>query len=108
MAEKNNQLAVAKKVLRRIRRYWPGLILSLVLATVYAVLSLYIPILAGNAIDCIVDAGKVDFAQMGVHLRNILCRIASGGSVRIQRTQNSKGTARDRTAVRADHLSLSK
>ena len=72
MAEKNNQLAVAKKVLRRIRRYWPGLILSLVLATVYVVLSLYIPILAGNAIDCIVDAGKVDFAQMGVHLRNIL------------------------------------
>lgn len=70
----NNQLSVLKKVLLRIRRYWPGLVLSLLLATLYVVMTLYIPILVGNAIDCIVEAGRVDFVQMGVHLRNVaLC-----------------------------------
>ena len=29
----NNQLTILKKVLHRLRRYWPGLILSLILAT---------------------------------------------------------------------------
>ena len=78
MAEQNNQLAVLKKVLHRIRRYWPGLILSLLLATLYVVMTLYIPILVGNAIDCIVDAGRVDFALMGVHLRNVvICAVAA-------------------------------
>ena len=35
-----NQMQVAKKVLRRIRRYWPSLIASLVLATVYVAMTL--------------------------------------------------------------------
>ena len=69
-----NQMAVLKKVLQRIRRYWVGLVASLLLATLYVVMSLYIPILVGNAIDCIVDAGRVDFAAMGVYLGKIaLC-----------------------------------
>ena len=72
----NNQLSVLKKVLLRIRRYWPGLVLSLLLATLYVVMTLYIPILVGNAIDCIVEAGRVDFALMGEHLRNVtLCAV---------------------------------
>ena len=69
-----NQMAVLKKVLQRIRRYWVGLVASLLLATLYVVMSLYIPILVGNAIDCIVDAGRVDFAAMDVYLGKIaLC-----------------------------------
>lgn len=76
MADRNNQLAVLKKVIWRIRRYWMGLISSLVLATVYVVMTLYIPILVGNAIDCIVDAGKVDFARMGAYLREVLIFVA--------------------------------
>lgn len=76
MADRNNQLAVLKKVIWRIRRYWMGLISSLVLATVYVVMTLYIPILVGNAIDCIVDAGKVDFARIGAYLREVLICVA--------------------------------
>lgn len=68
----NNQMTVLKKVLRRIRRYWGSLIASLILATIYVVMTLYIPILVGNAIDCIVDAGRVDFAAMSVPLRGVL------------------------------------
>lgn len=79
MAEKKTQLAVLKKVLRRLRRYWPGLIFSMVLAALYVVMTLYIPILVGNAIDCIVDSGNVDFARMGIHLRNaLLCAVVAG------------------------------
>ena len=66
-----NQMAILRKVLRRIRRYWMGLVASLLLATLYVVMSLYIPILVGNAIDCIVDAGRVDFPAMWGYLRNV-------------------------------------
>ena len=66
-----NQMAILRKVLRRIRRYWVGLAASLLLATLYVVMSLYIPILVGNAIDCIIDAGRVDFAAMWGYLRNV-------------------------------------
>ena len=68
----NNQMTVLKKVLRRIRRYWGSLIASLILATIYVVMTLYIPILVGNAIDCIVDAGRVDFTAMSIHLRGVV------------------------------------
>ena len=66
-----NQMAILRKVLRRIRRYWVGLAASLLLATLYVVMSLYIPILVGNAIDCIIDAGRVDFTAMWGYLRNV-------------------------------------
>ena len=68
----NNQVIVLRKVLHRIRRYWGSLILSLLLATLYVVMTLYIPILVGSAIDCIVEAGRVDFAAMSVYLRGVL------------------------------------
>ena len=72
MANQKNQSSVMKKVVLRIKPYWPALIASLLLATVYVAMTLYIPILVGNAIDCIIDAGNVDFAAMGLHLRKIL------------------------------------
>ncbi len=64
--------AVFKKVLGRIRRYMPALLLSLLLAAVYVVMSLYIPILVGQAIDCIVDKGCVDFSSMAPILVKVL------------------------------------
>lgn len=67
-----DQMQVLKKVMHRIRRHWPALIASVILALVYVYMTLYIPILVGNAIDCIVDTGRVDFAAMVVYL----CRIA--------------------------------
>ena len=90
-----NQLTVLKKVLRRIRRYWPGLIASLLLATLYVVMTLYIPILVGNAIDCIVDAGCVDFATMGVHLRNVvICAVVAAISQWLMSEINNRMTYR--------------
>ena len=70
---------IFKKVLRRIRKYWLGILASIALATVYVVMTLYIPIQVGRAIDCIVAAGKVDFAKMWYYLRSVaLCAAAAG------------------------------
>ena len=66
-----DQMHILKKVLRRIRKHWAALIASVLLALVYVYMTLYIPILVGEAIDCIVDAGKVDFLLMSVYLRRI-------------------------------------
>ena len=77
----NNQLAILKKVLLRIRRYWPTLIAAILLATLNVVMTLYIPILVGNAIDCIVEAGRVDFPLMGEYLQKVLlCAIIAAFS----------------------------
>ena len=59
-----NQKSTLKKVLRYVRPYFPALIGSLLLALVFVVMSLYIPILVGQAIDFIVDEGLVDFAAI--------------------------------------------
>ena len=72
MADMNNRSETLRKILLRVRRYWPAMILSLVMATVYVAMSLYIPILAGRAIDCVIDAGQVDFAAIGKILGAIL------------------------------------
>ncbi len=84
-----------KKVLLRIRRYWAALILSLVLATVFVVMSLYIPILIGDAIDCIIDAGRVDFTAMGKKLLLVaLCTGIAGVSQWIMTQVNNRITFR--------------
>ena len=72
MAKQKLQKDVLGKVLARVRKFWPGLSASLILALVYVVLTLYIPIAVGDAIDCIVDAGKVDFSLISVYLRRVV------------------------------------
>lgn len=52
-----------KKVLRYIRRYTFWLIMSVLLAAATVAGTLYIPIIAGDAIDCIVEGG-VNFAKI--------------------------------------------
>ena len=99
----NNQTLVLKKVLHRIRRYWVSLIASLVLATVNVVMTLYIPILVGTAIDCIVDAGHVDFARMSVHLRNVLiCAVVAGAAQWLMSELNNRMTFRITRDIRND------
>ena len=76
---KETQTETLKKVLRRLKRYTPGILLSLVSAAVSVVMSLYIPVLIGRAIDCIVEAGHVDFGQMKGYLTGVVvCAVAAG------------------------------
>ena len=50
-----------KKVFSYMKHYLPLLILSLVLAAITVILTLYFPILTGQAIDLIIGKGSVDF-----------------------------------------------
>ncbi len=72
---KNSQLKTAGKVLSYIKKYGFLLALSLILATASVVLTLYVPVLIGRAIDCIIDAGNVDFDAIERYLRMILVMI---------------------------------
>lgn len=47
------------RVLRYIRRYWFQVVLSLILAGITVALTLYIPILTGNAVDLLLGQGLV-------------------------------------------------
>lgn len=62
-----------KKVLRYVSKYHFLIALSMILAVLTALLSLYVPILAGNAIDLLVGKGVVDFRKV----TQILVRIAA-------------------------------
>ncbi len=58
---KNNSGKTLLKVLKYIKRYIIWLILSVLLAAASVIGTLYIPVLIGEAIDCIIGAGQVDF-----------------------------------------------
>ena len=56
-----SQGVVLRRVLRYIKPHMPLLVLSLVLCLISVALTLYVPILVGQAVDCIVGQGQVDF-----------------------------------------------
>lgn len=73
------QTSTLKKVLRRLKPHTFAIALSLISAAVSVVMSLYIPVLIGRAIDCIVEAGKVDFSLMKGYLMGVaICALAAG------------------------------
>ena len=101
MADNHNRSAVLRKILLRVRRYWPAMILSLVMATVYVAMTLYIPILAGQAIDCIIDAGKVDLRAMsGVLTAILICTAVAALSQWVMNEMNNRVTYRVTRDVR--------
>lgn len=55
---------LCKKGTQKIKPYSFYLILALVSAIISVSLTLYIPVLTGNAIDNIIDKGNVDFASV--------------------------------------------
>ncbi len=55
---------VTRRLLSYVRPHMASFIISFVSAAISVTLQLYTPILIGQGIDCIVDAGKVDFAAL--------------------------------------------
>ena len=70
------QRAVLLRVMRYIRPHLSKLLLSLLLSLVTVALTLYVPILVGRAIDCIVGPGQVDFAALGSILTTLAVCVA--------------------------------
>ena len=56
--------ATFRTILRYLRPYFPLVVLSLLCALVSALAQLAVPYLVGQAIDCIVDAGHIDYERI--------------------------------------------
>lgn len=70
---------IIKRVIRYIGRYKYSFILSLILSLISTICTLYIPVLAGEAIDSIVGMGNVDFVRVGEILVKILVALLLAG-----------------------------
>ena len=66
------QMQALRKVFRRLKRYRLLLALSILFAAVTVALTLYVPVLVGEAIDLILGPGQVDFTGIAA----LLVRIA--------------------------------
>ena len=66
-----SQKETIRRVILYIHRYMFYFILSLLLAVITVALSLYVPVLTGDAVDCIVGKSQVDFAAIIVILKKI-------------------------------------
>ena len=58
---KTSSMSTLKKVLRYMKKYIPLLVISIFLALVTVAMTLYFPILTGEALDLIIEKGEVDF-----------------------------------------------
>ena len=95
MANKTGKTVVLGKILRRVRGYWPAMILSLLMAAIHVAMSLYTPILVGRAIDCMIEAGRVDFTAIAGILKQILiCTAVAAVSQWIMNEMNNRVTYR--------------
>ena len=111
---KDLSMQTLRKVLAVIRRYRLLLLVSILLAVLTVVLQLYVPVLFGDAVDRIVEPGKVDFAGLeGILLRilvMILAAAAGTWAMNIINNQLAFRTVRDirsRAIRRIQELPLS-
>lgn len=92
---KAGQKQTIAKVLRYIRKYCFYLAVSVIMATVTVTLTLYLPILTGDAIDLILDKGKVDFPGVFAILKRMACIIVLTAAAQwIMNVCNNKMTYR--------------
>ena len=73
---RSGQKETVLKVLQYIKKYWIYLALSILMAAITVILTLYLPILTGQVIDLIVDKGRVDFPGVFVILKKMGIAIA--------------------------------
>ena len=91
------------KVLRRVRKHWITLAFSLLLAAVNVVMSLYIPILVGQAIDGIISQGNVDLTLVLRCLQGVMiCACVAALSQWIMNELNNRITYRVTRDIRRE------
>ena len=78
MSRDKKQEAILRKVLRRIAPHWMLLAGTLLLALACVACQLYVPILVGRGVDCILGPGQVDFETLGTILLWIGLTAAAG------------------------------
>lgn len=86
------QTGTWKKVLSYISRYKVLLFITLLLAFVSVVLTLYIPIIVGNAIDLIVENGKISDRLLPLLWQTIILAVSAAGCQWLMNMINNKIT----------------
>ena len=69
---RSEQSETLKKVLRYLKQYWFFLALSFGLAAITVASTLYIPLLTGDAVDCVIGKGQVDFTGVFAVLKRMV------------------------------------
>ena len=69
---RSEQSETLKKVLRYLKRYGCVLALSFGLAAITVASTLYIPLLTGDAVDCVIGKGQVDFTGVFAVLKRMV------------------------------------
>lgn len=65
------------EIIRYSGKYWHYLLFSILLSAATVVLTLYVPVLIGDGIDCILGEGQVDFQKLGSYLLRIGISVAA-------------------------------
>ncbi len=73
--------SVLKQAVSYLKPYTLHTVASLVLSVIYVGLSLYVPILIGRAIDCIVKKGDVNFTKLASYLATAVVCIGAAALV---------------------------
>lgn len=93
MKKKTGQGKILKKVFRHLGRYRIFVVFSILLATVSVALTLYVPKLTGQAVDCIISAGQVDFpGVVEVMIRIGICTLVTALAQWLMNVCNNKMT----------------
>ncbi|MCD7716614.1 MAG: ABC transporter ATP-binding protein/permease [Lachnospiraceae bacterium] len=75
MKKKSGQSDILKRVLVCIRPHGVLVLLSLVMAVVSVVLTLYLPVLTGQVVDLVIGPGNVDFAAIFAIMKKMAAAI---------------------------------
>lgn len=90
MAEEKKTL---KKVLRYIRKYLWLMILSMILAAITVIFTLYLPILTGQAVDMMMDKGRVRFTDLhGILMKMVIAIAITGAAQWLMNILNNRVT----------------
>lgn len=90
---KTGQGRTLGKVFRHLGRYRIFVVFSILLATLSVALTLYVPKLTGQAVDCIIAAGQVDFSGViRVMIRIGVCTLVTALAQWLMNVCNNKMT----------------
>lgn len=77
MHKEKNQAAILGRILRELKPFLGHILLSLFCALITVILTLEIPVLTGQAVDCILGPGRVDFPGLFAVLRRMAVVVAA-------------------------------
>ncbi len=103
MKQKSSQMNTLRRVLKYTAHSRGYIIISLLFAVVSVALTLYLPVLSGNAVDLLTKAGAVDFSALNkIFVRMIVVILATALAQWLMSAANNRITYRTVRDIRTD------